>query len=316
MLKLFANIFGATADAGTTLPADLVEAAIERVVDGTEPRLRIVSGYGRALRKPVIHAAHHIIALIDSLPPPVLLDRASLAAQPEFAALCYSLERMEQLLARDAAMAEFRAANAGAPGPVTAALVAHRTEKRGLGYGELEGRTVQDVPRTIAGFEQHALVAIAASETESRRLMKRRALDHLLSLALSQITQCKDERKLLSERSALLRSKLKIMQRGGSLTQFTGAEERVALQARLEDLEQQLAQLGAPEDVLSGNLAIVVDVLSNASKHLWLENKALFLDRFYVVHDKPAASAPKVVFNELRNSEGGQVTVQMIMIEL
>ena len=110
-MKLFANIFGQSDATGAKLPAALVKTAIERAVDGTDPRLRIVSGYARILKKPVLQAADYIIGMIDGLPEPVVANRASLEVDPGLATLLYSAERMEQLISRDAAMLEFRGAN-------------------------------------------------------------------------------------------------------------------------------------------------------------------------------------------------------------
>ncbi len=197
---------------------------------------------------------------------------------------------------------------------MTALLVAQRSEKRGFGYGEVEGQVLNDVARTTVGFDQHLLVAVARDEAETRRLMKRRAFDQLLALALLHITQRKDERESLGTRKALLRSKLDILQRGGSFTQHTGADDRVKLQASLDDIEQQLAKLDASGDVLADNLGVIADVLSNAGEHLWLEDKAMCLDRFYVVHDKPSASAHSIVFKEIHTSDGRQATLKLLSI--
>jgi len=316
VLKLFANVFGQSDAARSKLPAELVKAVIERAVDGTDPRLRIVSGYAKALKKPAMHAADYIIGMIDSLPEPVLVNKASLAADPGLAALLYSAERMEQLVSRDPAMMEFHAANPQVSAPVTALLVARRTEKHGFGYGEVEGQMLKDVPRTTVGFEQHLLVAVATDETETRLLLKRRAFDRLLAVALLHLTERKEERESLGSRKALLRSKLDIMQRGGSFTTHTGADDRAKMQASLESIEQQLAKLGAPEDVLEENLAIVGDALSNAETHLWLEDKLMCLDKMYVLHNQAGPSAPQILFHELHDSEGRQVTIRMVKVPL
>lgn len=314
MLKLFANVFGTSDEAGSKLPPALVKTVIERAVDGTDPRLRIVSGYAKTLKKPVLHAADYIIGLIDSLPEPVGVSKASLAADPALSALLYSAERTEQFISRDAAMLEFRKSYPAVSGPISALLVARRTEKHGFGYGEIDGETLKDVPRTTIGFEQHLLVALAVDEQETRRLLKRRAFDQLLAVALSQLTERKEERDSLGSRRALLRSKLDIVQRGGSFTRHTGAGDKAKLQDSLEAIEQQLEKLGASEDVLAENLATIADVLANAENHLWLEDKMLCLDRLYVVHDKPSASAPQVVFKEMHNSEGRQATLQLVSV--
>ena len=59
---------------------------------------------------------------------------------PAFAALLYSEARMEQIIERDAALREFRAANPATTDPITALLVAQRTEKRGFGHAQVAGR--------------------------------------------------------------------------------------------------------------------------------------------------------------------------------
>ena len=313
-MKLFANIFGQPDAAGSKLPAAVVKTAIERAVDGTDPRLRIVSGYARVLKKPVLQAADYVIGMIDGLPGPVVANGASLEADPGLAALLYSAERTEQFISRDPAMVEFRGANPLVLQPVTALLVAQSTLKRGFGYGEVEGQVLTDVARTTVGFDQHLLVAVAREEAETRRLLKRRAFDQLLALALLHVTERKEERESLGTRKALLRSKLDILQRGGSFTQHTGANDQLKLQASLEDIEQQLAKLDASGDVLAGNLALIADVLSNAGEHLWLEDRTLCLDRLYVVHDKPSRSAPSIVFKEIHTSDGRQATLKLLSI--
>jgi len=74
MLDLFANIFGRGDEHTSKLPPLLVKKVTERAIDGTDPRLRIVSGYAKMLKNPVIHAADYIIDMIDSLPAPVLAN--------------------------------------------------------------------------------------------------------------------------------------------------------------------------------------------------------------------------------------------------
>src|SRR5262245_30910852 len=129
MLNLFKNIFSESDDTRVRLPESLIKEAIERTVDGTDPRVRIVSGYAKTLRTPVSHAIKYVIELVDSFPEPVVASKAALTGNRAFAALFYSEERMDQLLERDPALREFRAGNRVATGPITALLVAQRTEK-------------------------------------------------------------------------------------------------------------------------------------------------------------------------------------------
>lgn len=314
MLNLFKSIFSQSDAPRSDLPGDLLKAAIERAVDGTDPRVRIQPGYAKALRKPVTHALRHVIGLVDDLPAPVTADKKSLAEDPAFAALCYSEARMARIISRDAAMREFRATNPPGPDHVFALLLAQRSEKHGFGYAQVGDRVQSDVPRTTVGFDQHRLVEPAISEQETRRLLKRRAFDHLLSVALLHITGQKQAREKLGKQKALLRTKLDILRRGSGLALHTSAPEQFELQERLTKIDAQLSRLGPAEDTLSDNLAMIAAVLAEAESHLWSEDTVLYLDKLYVLHDEAGPSAPPVTFRELRNSEGQALTALMIAI--
>ena len=74
MLKLFQSIFGA-GEAQGRYPESLIEAAIERAVDGTDPRLRSLPRYRKQLRPAVLQAVDHVVAMIDSFPAAQAADR-------------------------------------------------------------------------------------------------------------------------------------------------------------------------------------------------------------------------------------------------
>jgi len=314
MLNLLANLFSQPDGSRAKLPGPTVKEAIERAVDVTDPRMRIMSGYAKTLRQPVIHAVEYVIELIDSFPAPVAACKQSLTDDPAFAALFYSAARMEQVIGRDAALREYRAVNPSTTYPVTALLVVQKTEKHGFGHAQVGEQVLSDMPRTTVGFDQHRLLEPAVGEQETRRLLKRRAFDHLLSIALAHIMERKEERENLTSRKALLRSKLDVMRRGGGFAQHTGALDQTQLQTRLEEVELQLSELGATEDTLSDNLAIVAGVLAEAERHFWSEDHVMCLDKLYVLHDQPGPSALPTVFKELHNSEGLQVTFLLISI--
>lgn len=82
MLQLFQSIFGASPDAAAPYPPEL----IERAVDGTDPRLRALSGYRKKLRSAVIHAIDHVVTMVDGLPPALDLNPRSYGVDPEITA--------------------------------------------------------------------------------------------------------------------------------------------------------------------------------------------------------------------------------------
>ena len=314
MLRLFANLFGCTDDVGTNLSETQIKAAIERAVDGTDPRLRIVSGYAKRLREPVIHAVRQAIELVARLPAPIVADRRALNDHPVFSALFYSEENLEQILSRDLALKEFRAAHPSSAEPVTALSVARRNEKHGFGIVQVGDQARSDVARTTVSFSEHRLLGPAASEGETRRLLTGRAFDYVLSVALRKLTEQSQERDVLTRRRALLRSKLAILQRCGGFSRHTGEQEQVQLQSRLEAIEAELATLASAEDTLPANLATIAGVLETSERHLWMQDCVLCLDKLYVLHEKPEPSAPPAMFTELHDSEDQRVTVLLVSI--
>ena len=71
MFKLFQSLFSAERTAVGAWPEELVQEAIERAVDGTDPRLRAISGYRKRLREPVIRAIDHVVRVVNELPAPI-----------------------------------------------------------------------------------------------------------------------------------------------------------------------------------------------------------------------------------------------------
>jgi hypothetical protein len=315
VLSLFANLFGRADDGDEALPATLLKQLTERAVDGTDPRVRMISSYAKTLKKPVSHAAEYLIAMIDNLPAPLELIPAALRDTPALAAFLYSAEEAKQLLARDAALLEFRTTHPATVQQITALLVVQQSEKRSFGVGQVGEQTVQDVPRTTVSFSDHRLLEPAVDETGTRTGLKRRAFDQLLAVALAMISERKEERAELNSMQALLRSKLQILQRSGSFAQHAGQDERAQLQARMAEIEQKLVALGPSTDALQGNLDVIAQVLSEAERHLWIEERTLNLDQFYVLHDKPVPSALAVVCRDIHNSAGQQLTLQMVKLQ-
>jgi hypothetical protein len=314
VLNLFASVFGISKDDDPELPATLIKQLTERAVDGTDPRMRLISGYAKELKKPIAHAAEYLIGLIDRLPEPLPLVPGALRNTPVLAAFLYSEEKALQLLQRDPALLEYRASKPPATQAITALLVVQQDEKHSFGYGQVGDQTLTEVAQTTINFSKHRLLEPASDETTTRRGLKRRAFDQVLALALTTITERKEQRTELASMRALLRSKLEIIQRSGSFAIHTDATEQTRLQAKMTDIEQQLAALGPGTDELEGNLETVVGVLENAERHLWIEETTLYLDQFYVLHDKPDQSAPPIVCWNIHNSKGRQATLQLVRL--
>jgi hypothetical protein len=315
MLKLFQSIFGAGEAAGR-YPESLVEMAIERAVDGTDPRQRALPGYRKRLRAPVIHAIDHVIAIVDSLPAPLPATSGNYAAEPRLTALFASAEHMREVFGSDTMLSEFRDRHPGGE-PVTALLLAERVEKNVLGI-DLDGETLKrEVAQVAVNFRSQRLVDPGLDEGEMRRQLKRRAFDHLLSLALLRITEVQGERVGLNRQRDLLRRKLSALQSGGWSFEDTGGTraDPVPLQAELDDIEAQLTALGMDDRVLSAHLDITVGLLAEAERHFWADEVVLHLDRMNIQRSAQDGTAREIRFQQLHNARGRRLVMLLVTID-
>lgn len=316
MLRLFQSLFGGDTTAGN-YPESLVREAIERAVDGTDPWIRAVSGYKKKLRPAVLRAIDYVVALVDGLEPPLELNVENYDGDLRLRRFFISSDELRNFIAADRNLAEFRKGPQGAS-PHVVALLAMEKQERGIIGVALSGDVVmRDVPQTTVSFEGHRLMDPSESEAETRRLLKRRAFDHLLSLALGRIATIKSERTNLERYRTLLQSKLNLLQRGG--WGFDAADpaenmDEAKTEEMLGRIETQLMEVGGDDRALEAYLDIVADVLSRPEEHLWSTRTTLIVDRLGIKRSEPADDAPELTLDELCNAEGQRLIVSLVTL--
>jgi hypothetical protein len=320
MLKLFQSIFLPGADKLGTYPEDLIERAIERAVDGTDRRLRAVSGYKKRLRPAVIHAIDHVVALVDSLPPPLELNGRHYGRNAELGAYFASVDHMNEMLSRDPAMRQWQTSPAaGTAEGVFALLLMELHERNVLGVA-LEGNELRhDVAQVTVSFSKHRMVDPAAAEDDTRRMLKRRAFDHLLTLALAGIAEAHGERGDLQRERDLLRSKQAALASGhwgfGADTDAAATEappDPRALEQRIKAIDAQLSTLST--GLLQAHLDVMIDVLGGAEKHLYGETSTLSIDRQGVKQSQSGAQSTPILLATLHNSAGRSLVMRLTRI--
>lgn len=316
MLKLLQSIFGRNETRGR-YPESLIEMAIERTLDGTYPRLRALSGYRKRLREPVMHAIDHVISLADGIAAPVSATTVAYAEDPRLGALFLSAEQMCEVFVNDAELSEFRVHNPLCSERVMALLLAESKEKTILGVELIGELLCRDVPQITVSFRNHRLIDPAVDEQQGRRQLKRRAFDHLISLALSRIIDAKGERAELTQQRALMRSKLAVLNKGGwAFNDEPGQMANpAAIQAELDEIETQLAGLTVDESSFAGQLEIVAETMATAEQQLWVEPVEFHLDRLNIKRDAKHPDAKRLAFSELHNARGQILTTLFVSID-
>jgi len=317
MLRIFQSIFGGNEKKGS-YPESLLKAAVERAVEGTDPWMRAVSGYKRKLRPAVLQAIDHVVALVDSMPAAITLDRAAYEDSPLVRAVFISRDDMSSIIATSRELAEFRKSS----GEVRAAYALLLTEKqeRGVLGAEMSGDIVMHgVPQVTVSFESHRLIDPSSTEDELRRKLKHRAFDHLLSLALKRITIVKTERGKIENYRALLESKLNVLNRAGWGFNDDGQEEVTELEKAEELLARigsQLNEIGRDDQMLGKYLDILIDVLSDPGSYLWTRQETVVVDRMGIKRSETASDAPELVLDTLCNAEGRSLVCMPVMIPM
>lgn len=303
-MRLFQSIFGRD-DVVGRYPETLIEGAIERAVDLTDARLRLVPGYRKRLRQPIIHAIDQVMALVDAIPAPLAASPEGYRADSRLAALFASGTEMLQILGRDKGLRDYLASADGQGAErVTGLLVARREERSILGMDLVGDQVRRDVAQVSVSFAAHRLLEANLSEPECRRFLKRRAFDHVLALALAEIAEARVERADLQRQRDLLRRKLGAVKRGTLPfeAQGSGQAEEAGIQAELDGVSAQLAGLGADGGILKGRLDLVAARLADAEHQVWSEEVHICLGPMNIRRDPDYPSARQMVFQELHDA--------------
>jgi hypothetical protein len=296
----------------------LIDAAIERAIDATDPRVRSLSGHRRRLEPAVVKAIDHVVALVDAMPSRVEASQKMYGQDDRLAAFFASAQRMAQVFGADRALIEFLQGPDGVGAePVIALLAMERTEKKVLGMA-LEGdRVQQEVAQIQVSFDKHRLLDPCAVAEAHRRLILRRAFDQLLTLALSRISIAGGEREALAAEQSVLRAKLRALQSAGmgfSQDGGEGKDDPATLEAKLVDVEKRLQACGAGAGTLPLHLDLLVDTLEKAGEQLRIETVPLLMDRLGIRQAKPSGTTVELQLTEVRNAAGQSVVVLPVAI--
>lgn len=176
---------------------------------------------------------------------------------------------------------------------------------------------VRDVPQVTVGMTNHRLLDPMTALGETQRFLKRRAFDHLLSLALARIVATQDARENLLRHRTLLQSKLNCLQRGNWGFSDLSREAPlpvVELHENLDEIEAKLLELGGDDRYIEKNLEILVEVLGSAERQLWGEQLSLIVDRMGIKRSVAADDAPEIRLTELHNAAGRRMIIRLVKI--
>lgn len=317
MFKLFQSFFERGSGRASAYPEAAIQEAIERAVDATDPRLRALGGYRKRLREPVLHAAEHVIAMVDALPAPIPATVENYRDDARLGAMFSSPQRMLKLLGDDRAVGAALQAAPDRGAPLFALLVMDISEKRTLGMALEDDMIKRDVQQTVVSFDAHRVLDPCPDIEETRRALKRRAFDNILGQVLESMGTRRTARQELSSQREFLARKRKLMSEAGWSFEADGAApaDLAKIEDKLAQIEAKLAELGADAETLTIHLGMLADALTAADKYLWMKPRELILDHANVLHDHADPMSRPLALQELHDARGARAVTVMLEIE-
>lgn len=294
LTRLTNKLLGALTGKYERLDEQDIERAIDIILEETDPRLRLVRGYKRKLRKPVIRSLVYVNRLVARIPGAFEINRRNFGSNPQVNALFGSADDIDDLVSRSRALKKYFDEYPERDVAYTT-LVMTRTEKNVLGV-ELSGDMMKrDVAKVAVNFTGHRLVICGSSESELRDSLRWRGIHNLAIIALENIAHLKMKTSELEKQRLLLKIKLRDLQaqhRGLDALSVAGSEDfegKQELSRRQNETEQQLKEARTHLGTLEDYLVQVRQVFNHPSRYLRLKPGCVRVDRMGIKIEKKAS---------------------------
>jgi hypothetical protein len=294
-LGLLDRIFGLHSASITPSRDEAYAAAIiERVVDATDKRLRLVPDYQKVLREGALTTLEHIKLILQTIPGPVAVSGSawndSRALRPFFARptdvpIPFSRSRD--------ARAFFAATMAD---ECTALLAFEHTEREVVAPRVGSDGIQREEAYTTVSFNKPLVLAPNIDLQATRIELGKRTVDYLALKALAQIAAQQHHKKELQEEQALLRMRLQMARSAGHGLSGMGGDDvvaRVDAAALTRDLEANAQALAgyAATGTMNQFLEALQQVLGHPADWLRVASSPLALDDMNVKCADPQTAA-------------------------
>jgi hypothetical protein len=291
---------------------DLIEEAIDRVIEGTDRRLQAVGGCRRRLRSPVEKAVMHVVDLVDALSEPVEISRSTFSSDPRLRAFFASYNHMQEKVGLAKTMeAYLTQASIYGNSRIYGLLSMQREEKNRLGTVLQDDHIQREVQQVVVNFTNHNFLEPSVSLEETVLNVKKRAFDFMIEICLERIIAERTRYAQLEQQQHLLKRKLKAMRAGNwGLEEMlrpekSGNEGFNALESEIESIENELSMMSPRHEVLDRNLEIIAETLGRPEELLALRTIQLELDSMNIKADaSTSAKTSELVLTEVYSGIG------------
>ena len=272
-----------------------VAAALDYVVERTDPRLKLAGSYRKALAKPAGRALEFARALVAQLPAPIPLRAQSWSSEPRLRAFFAAARDIGEILGRGTGVREYF--DAGRDEGFAILRMTRKTQR--VLTQALQGEVVHtDVARTSVSFTDHSVSSPCTSVEALRVDLERRALDFITERAAARLAALDADRKALEQQRDVLKARIRLAGRSGQGLEPSADGETLA--ASLKKCEGRLAELAGD---LSDRVTLVAETLAEPEKQLALAVHTLRLDQMNFLVVAADAACAEVTFVEATSSE-------------
>ncbi len=279
----------------------LLEEAVEGVVDGIEPKMRLVRGYRKKLQPAVATARAYIDALVEQIPGPLFMTPKTFVKDPYVNAFFATPGEVSNVFSGSPELRDFFARPENADIDVACGLLCMvEQEKSVLGMELAQGIVRRDVRQTAVNFSDHKVLTPGATEADARLGLKNCIFNALVSHALQHIADLKAQRRELQDQRRILYARLRARQAyNGGLdtllaTASAGELESGNIEGKLAETQAQLDQAPATYDAPRDYLRQVIAILEQPQEFLRLRRVSFQLTRMGIKveenSDQPAHS--------------------------
>jgi len=246
---------------------------LEKVIQGTDERIRLVNGYKHRLTGPITTALEYTGSIIDHIPAAIEVSSNTFVSNPYVNAFFANTEELQSVFSRSSELRDFiddyRHHDVK---EICALLCMHKTDKPILGM-ELAGNTLnRDVPQVAVNFSDHHVYSPAPTEAETRQGLKNCLFEGLTTMALDRVVQLRLSRQGLEDKQRILQVRLRSLQ-ADNWDSLDTEKTREKL-SQIEDA-MKVTPLVSPEETLK----VVKKVFSHPEEFIKLKQTSLRLDR-------------------------------------
>jgi hypothetical protein len=263
---------------------------IEKVIDGTDSRIRLVNGYRKKLQPSVDTALEFVDDLVSRIPGSIFISQSTFQTDPYVNAFFVNTDDVRGIVAHSSEISDFVELYGSRTELQCCCLLCMRKTARPVLGMALSGDILRrDVRQIAVSFSDHHIYSPAPDETAAREGLRTCLLDGLITGALASLMQNKRHHYQLQSDRHTLYARLRHLEYKARTATLQGGEgaaiaEGIATtRGKIRMLEDGLMRLRPSTPQVS--LDHVNDLFRQPEQYIRMEKSSLKLDKMGMLID-------------------------------